>query len=34
MLKEGIFARATDAVLGIHVWSAANTVFIGYRKAP
>ncbi|RUO21773.1 amidohydrolase [Aliidiomarina haloalkalitolerans] len=35
MLKEGIFADVQpDAVLGIHVWSAANTGVIGYRKGP
>nr|WP_228517596.1 amidohydrolase [Aliidiomarina indica] len=35
MLKEGLFESVKpEAVLGIHVWSAATTGHIGYRKGP
>src|SRR5690554_3181018 len=35
MLKEGIFNKyKPEAVFGIHVWSAGNTGYIGYREGP
>jgi amidohydrolase len=35
MLKQGLFAKhKPEAIFGIHVWSAANTGVVQYRKGP
>lgn len=35
MLKQGLFAsEKPEAIFGIHVWSAANTGVVQYRKGP
>jgi len=35
MLKQGLFAKhKPEAIFGIHVWSAANTDVVQYRKGP